>query len=435
MMKYLFTLAIGLTLLLTSLPGFTQSYIYLTNNTEQTLSLDISQYGSSLNKDEHWQQHASSVPPLATVRFLEVNRDTGITWGKDYYFDTQVTSEDGSSTVLQQKLTGTWNFSNIWHGIDQSPWFDDRNIHIITQDFVGSDTSIAVKAQSARVNGDDFYYVIHPKPQYPSRSSNENFKVLAYNVWALLPGIVSKSVTERLTLLTKELNGYDAIVFSELFDNSRRTTFLNGLKKEYPYQSKVVDRSGSLEDGGVLIVSRWPIDNQAQITYTSCDAEDCVAAKGVIYTEINKQGNRYHLFGSHTQAWSEPENQNTRLSQFQQMAEFIDSRNISSEEPVIIAGDLNVDKEDFPDEYNNMLTTLSAEEVSRTEGYLYTADGRVNYWTTEAPEILDYVLYSTRHLRPVNAEARVVTPRSIAASVFTQYDLSDHFAVKADLTF
>ncbi len=435
MQQYLKRLVIGLTLLFTSVSGFTQSYIYLTNNTEQELTLTIKQYGASLDKGKHWQQHATFVPPLATVRFLEVNRDTGIIWGESYYFDTQVTSEDGSSTILQQKLTGTWNFSNIWHGMAQSPWFDDKNIHTITQSFVGSNTSIAVKAQSARINGDDFYYVIHPKPQYPSRGNNNNFKVLAYNVWALLPGIVSKNVTERLTLLTQELNGYDAIVFSELFDNNRRKAFLEGIKKEYPYQSKVVDRSGSLEDGGVLIVSRWPIDNQAQITYNNCDAEDCVAAKGVIYTKINKQGTNYHLFGTHTQAWSKPANQNTRLSQFQQMAEFIDSRNISSEEPVIIAGDLNVDKVNFPNEYSNMLTTLSAEEVSRTDGYLYTANGNVNYWTAAKPEILDYILYSTRYLRPINEKARVVVPRSIAANVFTQYDLSDHFAVKAEFTF
>ena len=260
MQHTLFKLIALLSLLLVSLASGAESYIYLTNNTEQTLTLDISQYGSSLNKGEHWKQHATTVPPLATVRFMEVNRDTGITWGDDFYFDTQVSSEDGSSTVLRQKLTGTWNFSSIWHSIDDSRWFDDRNIHTITRDFSGADSSIAVKAESARVNGDDFYYVIHPKPQYPSVGGSNNFKVLAYNVWALLPGVVAKSVSERLSLLTKELDGYDAIVFSELFDNSSRSDFLNGLKNEYPYQSKVVDRSGALEDGGVLIVSRWPIE-------------------------------------------------------------------------------------------------------------------------------------------------------------------------------
>ena len=421
--------------LLLSTAVWAESYVYLTNNTLQTLDLTINQYGASLVKGDHWKQHATSVPPLGTVRFLETNRDTGIKWGKDYYFDTQVTAEDGSTVMLQQKLTGTWNFSNIWHGTQQSPWYDDRNIHSVQQNFAGKASTIAFKAESARANGDDYYYVIHPQEDTVSRGANNNFNVLAYNVWALLPGIVSNSVSERLNLLKDKLNGYDAIVFSELFDNSRRTTFLEALKTEYPYQTRVVDRSGSVEDGGVLIVSRYPIDSESQIVFDACDAEDCMSAKGVIYAKINKGGNLYHLFGSHTQAWTAAENQATRLSQFQQMRDFIDSRSISMSEPVIIAGDLNVDKINFQQEYNTMLSVLNAEEVPRNGGYAHTYNGNVNAWTDGAPEDLDYVLYSSAHLQPTAAEAKVLAPRSIHADVFTQYDLSDHFAVAGKLTF
>mgnify|MGYP003624793180 CR=1 FL=1 len=420
---------------LSSASTWAESYIYLTNNTNQTLDLTINQRGSALVKGEHWQQHATSVPPLGTVRYLETNRDTGIKWGKDYYFDTTVTAEDGSTTMLQQKLTGTWNFSDIWHGTQQSPWYDDRNIHSVKQSFAGVDSTIAFKAENARANGDDYYYVIHPKEDDVIRGANNNFNVLAYNVWALLPGLVSKSVSERLNLLKDKLNGYDAIVFSELFDNSRRNTFLNALKTEYPYQTQVVDRSGSLEDGGVLIVSRYPIDSESQIAFDDCDAEDCMSAKGVIYAKINKGGNPYHVFGSHTQAWTADKNQATRLSQFQQMRNFIDSRSISSSEPVIIAGDLNVDKINFPQEYNTMLNVLNAEEVPRNGGYAYTYNGYVNNWTDGAPENLDYVLYSTAHLQPTSSESKVLTPRSIHADVFTKYDLSDHFAMVGNLTF
>lgn len=425
----------GVGALLLSTATWAESYIYLTNNTNQTLDLTINQRGSSLVKGEHWRQHATSVPPLGTVRYMDVNRDTGIKWGKDYYFDTTVTAEDGSTAMLQQKLTGTWNFSDIWHGTQQSSWYDDRNIHSVTQDFVTPDSTIAFKAESARVNGDDYYYVIHPKDEVVTRGLNNNFNVLAYNVWALLPGIVSKDVSERLNLLKDKLNGYDAIVFSELFDNSRRETFLNALKTEYPYQTSVVDRSGSIEDGGVLIVSRYPIETESQIAFNDCDAEDCMSAKGVMYAEINKGGNAYHVFGSHTQAWPAAENQATRLKQFQQMRNFIDSKNISTEEPVIIAGDLNVDKINFPQEYNTMLNVLNAEEPARNGGYAHTYNGHVNAWTDGAPEDLDYVLYSSAHRTPVSSTTKVLTPRSIHADVFTKYDLSDHFAIAGNLTF
>ena len=422
-------------LLVFSSQALAESYIYLTNNTDQTLTLNISQRGSSLNKGEHWRQHATQVGPYATVRYMDTNRDRGIKWGRSYYFDTLVTAEDGSTALLQQKLTGTWNFSKIWHGTQQSPWYDDRGLYSVRQSFAGRDSTIAFRAQYARTSGDDFYYVIHPDDLQPQPGAANKLNVMAYNVWALLPGLVSKDVSERLNLIADKISGQDVIVFSELFENNRRETFLNKIRSEYPYQTSVVDRSGAIEDGGVLIVSRWPIEVDKHIAFNECDAEDCLSAKGVKYARINKQGRKYHVFGSHTQAWTAEKNQRTRASQLQQIRDFIDAQNIAVNEPVIIAGDLNVDKSHFPQEYNDMLNILAAREVPSSGGYPYTADGRVNAWTSGRAEILDYVLVSENHLLPADSSAKVNVLRSIDASVFTKYDLSDHFAVEAQLSY
>ncbi len=417
-------------------PALAESYIYLTNNTNQTLTLDIEQSGSPLVKGEHWWQLATTVAPYATVRFLETNRDRGIKWGKTYYYNTTVTAEDGSTALLQQRLKGTWNFSNIWHGTRQSSWYDDRGLYSVRQDFSGQPSTIAFKAERARVNGDDIYYVIHPDRQAPQLGLSNQLNVLAYNVWALLPGLVAKDTSERLTEISKQLDGYDVIVFSELFENNRRETFLNRIRSEYPYQTRVVDRSGAIEDGGVLIVSRWPIEYEDQITFSDCDADDCLAAKGVMYARIIKGEQKYHVFGSHTQAWTAAENQATRAQQFSEMKSFIDQQNIPASEAVIIAGDLNVDKTNFPAEHLEMLNTLNASEVPQLPGsYAYTADGNVNAWTDGRPEFLDYVLISNAHLQPQQASTDVLVPRSIDASVFTKYDLSDHFAIAAEMTF
>ncbi|SGZ18892.1 sphingomyelin phosphodiesterase [Moritella viscosa] len=419
--------------------AWAQSYIYLTNNTLQPLEITVNQSGSPLVKGESWFQHAVSVAPLATVRYLEMNRDKGIKSGKDYYFDTTVTAEDGSNVVLKQKLTGTLTFSNIWHGTKESNWFQDRNIHTVNQEFAGEDTTIAFKSEFARVNGDDYYYVIHPKQASTSRGLNNNLNVLAYNVWALLPellpGVTSVKVKERLRLIKDKIKGYDVVVFSELFDNYNRNIFLNGLKSEYPYQTSVVDKSGSLEDGGVVILSRWPIKKEVQMTFDNCYGTDCLSAKGVMYVQINKGGNSYHIFGSHTQAWTKEKNQMTRTKQFNQMRDFIDNQSISGADPVIIAGDLNVDKTKYPHEYDHMLRTLSAEEPPRDGGYEYTYDGTVNNWTNGEKENLDYVLYSTSHLVPMTSSSKVLVPRSIHPDVFPMFDLSDHFAITGNLTF
>lgn len=420
-----------------------QSYIYLTNNTLETLKLNVSQSGSPLLKGEHWFQHETTVPPLATVRFLEFNRDKGIKWGKNYFFDTTVNAEDGSSIVLSQKLEGTLGFSRIWHGIKQSPWFSDRKIHEFSQDFVGKKSTISFKAVPARVNGDDYYYVIQPEHEDAERGLNNSINILTYNVWALNPlgisGIVSRSANERLKQIKDKVKGYDAIVFQELFDNSERSIFLNALKSEYPYQTRVVDRAGSPEDGGVLIVSYWPIEKEVQMTFDQCAGSDCLASKGVIYAKINKGGNPYHIFGTHPQAWSTKEGRAVRAQQFEQMRAFIDAQYINGAEPVVIAGDLNVDKIKYLPEYEDMLKTLVSEEVPRFKSYPYTFDGAVNAWVTDEEkkqkEYLDYVLYSTSHLSPDSSSSKVIIPRSTNVDLFTKYDLSDHFAVSARLTF
>ncbi len=428
-------LPLSLLALLLPQASMAESYLYLTNNTEQTLYLDINQSGAPLVKGEHWWQHATKVEPLATVKVLEMNRDSGIKWGKTYDFDTKVTTTSGAVFNLKQQLTGTWNFSDLSQAANHTAYFDDRDIHKTSLNVSGQTATLAFKAEAARANGDDLYYVIQPQHNEPAPTTANQLNVLSYNVWALLPGLVSRSVSERLKLLVDKVNGYDVIVLSELFDNAARETFLQALKPQYPYQTQVVDRWGAIEDGGVLIVSRWPIDTEKQITYDQCDGDDCSAAKGVMYAAINKSGTKYHVFGSHTQAWSKAENQATRASQFTEMKAFIDNQSIAANEAVIIAGDLNVDRINFPTEYQAMLNTLSAQEVDRNGGYLYTADGRVNAWTDGTPEVLDYVLYSTAHKVPQNASAKVVTPRSIDESVFTKYDLSDHFAISGKLTF
>ena len=89
MMTIKYCRALGLVLcgLLTSVlasQSLAESYIYLTNNTMQTLSLETTQTGhNNIEHGNQWQQLAHSVPPLGTVKFLRFNRDQGIKWGRE----------------------------------------------------------------------------------------------------------------------------------------------------------------------------------------------------------------------------------------------------------------------------------------------------------------------------------------------------------------
>jgi hypothetical protein len=103
---------------------------------------------------------------------------------------------------------------------------------------------------------------------------------------------------------------------------------------------------------------------------------------------------------------------------------------IPADQPVLIAGDLNVDLYNA-EEYNTMLDILSAthpQPLSGDRGFTshpgngYVSDG-------SRPKYLDYFLYSGDHLKPDSASNDVRIFR------VNDWDLSDHYAVEGNFSF
>lgn len=266
-----------------------------------------------------------------------------------------------------------------------------------------------------------------------NQNVTRSFNVLAYNIYMRPAGLFADDQADRGAALPSNLRGFDVIVFSEAFDDTVRNQLLADLRGEYPYRTKILgaDR-GITQDGGVVIVSRWPITAEAQRLYGDvCAGGDCWADKGVLYACFEKHGQTYHVFASHMQAGRDMKHQQTRMQQLGIIKSFIDSRGISATEPVFIAGDLNVDKYDTG-EYAVMLRVLDAW-YPRPFGHPYTVDSTINRRAGDRL-YLDYVLVSNRYLQPVNAIVETLIPRS-PTSFGGDYDLSDHFPVLGHFMF
>ncbi|NES02786.1 MAG: sphingomyelin phosphodiesterase [Okeania sp. SIO2F4] len=260
----------------------------------------------------------------------------------------------------------------------------------------------------------------------------QTLNVLSYNIYMRPKFLFWDGQDVRSRLLPNKIQGYDVIIFQEAFDNSVRNNLLNSLKSEYPYQSKILgsDR-GIKQDGGVIIVSKWPIEAEDQRLFGNvCAAEDCLADKGVLYAQINKQEQLYHLFGTHAQAGRN--RRTTREQQFRIIKSFIDSKQIPAEQPVIIGGDFNVNQFDRS-AYESMKTILDVTQPPST-GLQYTSDGQINDLKKgNNQSYLDYIFYSNNHLRPVKAVNEVLLIRADKEWKKTgetnQQDLSDHYPV------
>ena len=246
----------------------------------------------------------------------------------------------------------------------------------------------------------------------------------------------------------------DVFAFQEGFDSTGRKKLRDGMRKAgVPYSTKVLGRSflksGRLTNSGLFTMSKYPIDKSKGIHYQDKFkkssgikpfADDKLADKGVLYAKILKDGKPFHVFSTHTQAKTHKKDEKPPLGakirekQWGRIRAFIDSLNIPKTEPVLIVGDMNIDKAnpekraDRYAEYKRMLEILNATDVeidkAKSFGYTSLFDQEKVEKSKIPGQWIDYVLYSNTHLKPTKAQAYVPVTDATAKE---WENLSDHF--------
>lgn len=416
------------------------TYIYITNSTPETVQVDVAHTGSKvlLKEGSEWRQEATTIAPYATARVLAFNRYWGLKTGSTYNFDTKLTV-NGETITAQQTMVGTWSGSNVHHsakGADfNAPWANDRNIHRFSSNYVMRPSTVAY---SAKFTGgyDDFYYTISNNTPAEPLATDNTLKVLTYNAFAL--PVIAGDINTRLQEMPAHLKGYDAIMFQELFSSSS-PALLRALSEEYPYQTEILKNKGgvNIHNGGVAIVSRYPIAQADYFVYPDCTGTDCFADKGFVKAEIIKGGNAYHLLSTHAASFDTDAARNIRQIQFQQMRNFVEQNNVPQFDAVLYGGDFNVNKLKFPEDYAAAQQNLNAT-VPVSTGYVEsTFDPRVNQYAAayDTVEYLDYVVWSNAHRQPVTSRNDVRVLRSTSDAMWGKWDLSDHFPVVGEFVF
>ncbi len=258
----------------------------------------------------------------------------------------------------------------------------------------------------------------------------------------------------------------DVFAFQEGFDTAGRKILRRDMKKLGVLSStKVLGRSvflsRRLTNSGLFDMSKYPIENSKGIYYKDkfktnqrtskpidSFSSDRIADKGVLYVKVTKDGKPFHIFSTHTQAKTHKKSETPaagaqiRERQWKRIRTFIDSLQIPSSQPVIIVGDMNVDKanpekrKDRYAEYERMKQILKATEVPKRYGsYKYTSlfDPEKVEKTKIAGQWIDYILYSNTHLKPTKAEAYVPIKNDQEAKEWEK--LSDHFPLIGNFEF
>ncbi|MEU3606375.1 sphingomyelin phosphodiesterase [Streptomyces sp. NPDC035033] len=289
-------------------------------------------------------------------------------------------------------------------------------------------------------------------------SEAPRLKVLTYNAFLFSKTLYpnwGQDHRARAIPAAPFFQGQDVVVIQEAFDNSSSDLLKATAAGAYPYQTPVMGRSKTgwdatggaysattPEDGGVTILSKWPIVRKEQYVYKDACGADWYSNKGFVYTVLDVNGSRVHVVGTHAQSTdpgcSAGEAAQMRSRQFRAMDAFLDAKNIPAGEQVIVAGDMNVDSR--TPEYATMLADAGLADADARTGHPYSFDTELNSIASERypddpREDLDHVLYRAGNARPANWTNHVVLESSAPWTVsswgtsYTYTNLSDHYPV------
>ncbi|MBM4792516.1 sphingomyelin phosphodiesterase [Streptomyces sioyaensis] len=292
----------------------------------------------------------------------------------------------------------------------------------------------------------------------PSASAADvpHLKVLSYNTFLMSQTLYPNWGQDHRAQAIADADffqGNDVVVLQEAFDNSSSDALKSRATARYPHQTPVVGRSRSgwdatggaysattPEDGGVTLLSKWPVVHKEQYIYKDACGADYFSNKGFVYAVLDVNGTKVHVVGTHAQSTDSGckagEAAADRAKQFKEVDAFLDAKNIPADEEVMVAGDLNIDS--HGDEYPALLSNADLAPADSRTGHPYSFDTQENSiaryrYPNDPREDLDYVLYRNGHARPAGWQNTVVKEESAPWTVsswgkdYTYTNLSDHY--------
>ncbi|AOP48859.1 sphingomyelin phosphodiesterase [Streptomyces lydicus] len=291
-----------------------------------------------------------------------------------------------------------------------------------------------------------------------SAATAPHLKVLTYNTFLMSKNLYpnwGQDHRAQAIATADFFQGNDVVVLQEAFDNSSSDALKSRAAGQYPHQTPVVGRSRSgwdatggaysavtPEDGGVTLLSKWPILRKEQYIYKDACGSDSLSNKGFVYAVLDVNGTKVHVVGTHAQSTDSGckagEAAADRARQLKEMDAFLDARNIPADEEVMVAGDLNIDSHSA--EYDALLGNADLAPADGRSGHPYSFDTQENSiaryrYPSDPREDLDYVLHRNGHARPADWQNTVVKEESAPWTVsswgkdYTYTNLSDHYPV------
>ena len=234
------------------------------------------------------------------------------------------------------------------------------------------------------------------------------------------------------------LRGHDVLILSEVFDDRARECLIGRLALDYPYSTSFVEPFAPwLDDGGLLVLSKWPIRREARRSIGADGPRmDCLASIGVVYAELETPSGHVHIFGCFAHAVGAAGSSYARREQFRALRAFVDEQGVPRSEPLLVAGDANVDMSSESEARLALLSAVGARFEPPHAGEAYTYDPETNRLARgQGRALRDYVLISSSHRQPASLGTAVMPLRTDRPWWKNVRDLSDHHGLWARLIY
>lgn len=266
-------------------------------------------------------------------------------------------------------------------------------------------------------------------------SAMQKIKILSWNIY-MLPGFLGYGKLERSEAIGNQLakSDYDVIVFQEAFYGPARKHIHQLLKSAFPFQAGPANKKlfSLRTNSGLWIFSKHPILTTMAIAYETRYGIDAMSRKGALLVELAVGGQRIQVIATHLQnsgnSWRK---QGQCAELFHKILKHYERPGV----PQIICGDFNIDRYQARDDYEAMLNTLRATDSDLQTG-MFSYDRLTNDLEVEAGtsrELIDFVLTRTNEVRLLFRKQTIKVLRQ--AWHANHNDLSDHYAIEAELEF
>lgn len=258
----------------------------------------------------------------------------------------------------------------------------------------------------------------------------DSLKLLSWNIYMLPPVVKMTGKRKRARAIGEKLatSEYDILVLQEAFHAGARRMIKQKLKDIYPHENGPAFRKMfSLKtSSGIWMLSKYPIKELGKIRFKQkFGFDNKMARKGALMIEMDKDGQKFHVVGTHLNAGGSLD---VRASQVRQIKnELIDVYHEPGT-PLIVAGDFNISKFD-PNGLDSMLTILEMDDYELEGDQKFTYDFTLNdLGDGKSKGVIDYVYFRPEKLKIKKFTRRVPLIEKIWSK--TRKSLADHNPVE-----